>query len=188
VTREQLAHLLRSAAQIADESDVVVIGSQSILGTYAEDELPAQAVASLEADLAFFDDDDNAKSDSVDAHIGEESRFHDTFGYYGQGVSISTAILPAGWRDRIVLLENDLTAPGRGLCLDRHDLVVSKLVAGREKDFGFAWALIEAGLVDAEVLVERAEMLETVPAVQRRVRRWIDSCVKQLAARRDSDR
>ena len=74
MTREQLAHLLRSAAQIADESDVVVIGSQSILGTYAEDELPAQAVASLEADLAFFDDDDNAKSDSVDAHIGEESR------------------------------------------------------------------------------------------------------------------
>lgn len=102
-------------------------------------------------------------------------------------VSASTAILPAGWRDRIVLLENDLTAPGRGLCLDRHDLVVSKLVAGREKGFGFAWALIEAGLVDTEVLVERAEMLETVPAVQRRVRRWIDSCVNQVAARRDSD-
>jgi hypothetical protein len=61
VTREQLAHILRPAAQITRVSDVVVIGSQSILGTYAEDQLPAQAVASLEADLAFFDDDDNAR-------------------------------------------------------------------------------------------------------------------------------
>jgi hypothetical protein len=83
------------------------------------------------------------------------------------------------------VLESALTAPGRGLCLDRHDLVVSKLVAGREKDFEFAWVLIEAGLVGAEVLVERAQNLETVPAIQRRVRRWIDSCVQKLAARRE---
>ena len=63
-----------------------------------------------------------------------------------------------------------------GHWLTRHDLPI---ISG---------ALIEAGLVDAEVLVERAQKLETIPAVQRRVRRWIDSCVKQLAGLRDSDR
>lgn len=132
MTRDQLAHILRAAARIAEASDVVVIGSQSILGTYAEDELPDPAVGSLEADLAFFDDHDNAKSDRVDAMIGEGSMFHEEFGYYGQGVSISTATLPAGWQDRIVILADEQTQPGRGLCLETHDLVVSKLAAGRE--------------------------------------------------------
>lgn len=44
--REDLAHILRAAAQIVDDPDVVVIGSQSILGSYDEDDLPAQAVGS----------------------------------------------------------------------------------------------------------------------------------------------
>lgn len=183
MTRDQLAHILRAAARIADQPDIVVIGSQSILGTYTEDELPARAVASMEADLAFFGDDDNTKSDQVDGHIGEQSQFHETFGYYGQGVSISTAVLPSGWRDRIVVLANASTEPGRGLCLEAHDLVASKLVAGREKDLEFAWALLEAGLVDVKVLADRAQQLETVPAVQRRVQRWVENCVQQLDAR-----
>ena len=109
---------------------------------------------------------------------------HETFGYYGQGVSISTATLPAGWRDRIVVFANASTEPGRGLCLERHDLVVSNLVAGREKDLEFTWALLEAGLVDATVFIERAQHLETVSAVRRRVRRWVESCAQQLDARR----
>lgn len=43
MTREQLAHVLRAASRIAEDPDVLVIGSQSILGTYAEDELPQAA-------------------------------------------------------------------------------------------------------------------------------------------------
>jgi hypothetical protein len=126
--RDQLAHLLRAASQIVGERDVVVIGSQSILGSYRESELPDPAVGSIEADLAFLDDPDNSKSDQVDAAIGEDSQFHATYGYYGQGVSVATATLPAGWRDRVVVLEDAAARPGRGLCLDPHDLVVSKLV------------------------------------------------------------
>ena len=37
-------------------------------------------------------------------------------------------------------------APATAVCLDRHDLVVSKLVAHREKDLGFARALLRARL------------------------------------------
>ncbi len=81
MTRDQLAYILRAAARISEEPDIVVIGSQSLLGSYAEDELPARAVASMEADLAFFGDDENAKSDQVDGRIGEQSQFHETFGY-----------------------------------------------------------------------------------------------------------
>jgi len=35
--RQQLAHLLRAASKIADDPDIVVFGSQSILGSYDED-------------------------------------------------------------------------------------------------------------------------------------------------------
>jgi hypothetical protein len=142
--REDLAHILRAASQIADEHDVLVVGSQSILGTYSEDQLPDAAVASVEADVTFFWDADDKKSDMVDGSLGEDSPFHSTFGYYAQGVSVTTAVLPTGWRDRLIVFENESTQPGRGFCLDRHDLVISKLVAGREKDFAFAAALISA--------------------------------------------
>jgi len=177
--RDELAHILRAASRIVGEHDIVVIGSQSILGSFTEDQLPEPAVASIEADLAFLDDPDNRKSDEVDGAIGEDSQFHATFGYYGQGVSVSTATLPAGWHDRIVVFDTADTEPGRGLCLEPHDLVVSKLVAGREKDFEFASALLRAGLIDSELLKQRAELLDTVPAVRRRVVGWIEAHTTQ---------
>lgn len=112
--RSDLAHIVRAASRIVDESDVVIIGSQAILGSFDEHELPRQATFSREADVAFWDDDDEIKSDRVDGAIGEGSQFDASFGYYGQGVSISTAILPEGWRDRLVPLESPETRPGRG--------------------------------------------------------------------------
>lgn len=99
--RQELERVLRAASQIAQESDILVIGSQSILGAILEDRLPAAATASIEVDVAFFDDPDDAKADRVDGAIGELSPFHETFGYYAQGVSVSTAVLPAGWRQRL---------------------------------------------------------------------------------------
>ena len=53
----------------------LVIGSQSILGSYDEDDLPDRAVASVEVDIAFIDDADASKADLVDGVIGEMSPF-----------------------------------------------------------------------------------------------------------------
>ena len=102
MTRDQLEHILRAASTIVGDPDVLVLGSQSILGSYSEDELPERAHASIEADVTFFDDYDNEKSDLVDMHIGEDSHFHATHGYYAQGVNVEVATLPGGWQDRVV--------------------------------------------------------------------------------------
>jgi hypothetical protein len=97
MTREQLAHVLRAVAKLSGERDVLVIGSQSILGSYPEGQLPPQATGSMEVDTAFFTDPDGATADLVDVNIGEFSEFHNEFGYYPQGVSISTGVFrPAG--------------------------------------------------------------------------------------------
>jgi hypothetical protein len=173
VNREQLEHILRAASQIADDPDVFVIGSQSVLGSIPEDQLPLEATASMEVDVAFFDDPDNRKSDQVDGAIGELSPFHEMNGYYAQGVSVSTATLPAGWRDRLVLVESQSTRPGRGYALEPHDCVVSKLVAGREKDHAFAKALIQAGLIDPATVAARIDTLEVDPRVMKRLKQWI---------------
>lgn len=81
MTREQLEHVLRAASAIAGERDVLVIGSQSVLGSFAESDLPPEATSSMEADVAFFDDPADVKADQVDGAIGELSMFHETFGY-----------------------------------------------------------------------------------------------------------
>jgi hypothetical protein len=173
VNRQHLEHVLRAASQIADDRDVLVIGSQSVLGAIPEDLLPSAATASMEVDVAFFEDPDGRKADQVDGAIGEFSAFHENFGYYAQGVSVSTAVLPAGWRDRLVKVESSSTEPGRGYLLDPHDCVVSKLVAGREKDTRFAAELINYGLVDPLLLAERIETVDVDPAVRQRLRSWI---------------
>jgi hypothetical protein len=169
VNREQLAHILRAASRIVDDGEIIVLGSQSILGSHDEAELPDPATLSIEADIAFLDDDDASKADLVEGAIGEGSAFHGTFGYYGQGVEISTAVLPDGWYDRLVTFERVDAAPGRARCLDAHDLAVAKLAAGREKDISFVAALVTAGLISPATLIDRTEQLDAVGGVRRRV-------------------
>jgi len=179
VNREQLAHVLRAASKIAGDEDIVVIGSQAILGSFSETDLPVEAVRSVEADLAFRNDPDNAKSDKVDGSIGEGSSFHNLFSYYGQGVSVETAVLPAGWESRVVKYQREDALPSQAVCLDPYDLVISKLVAGREKDREFAVALIREGLLDPAILLERTELLSQPFALIRRVQESVNRCVRK---------
>jgi hypothetical protein len=179
VKRSELAHILRAASSLAKDPNILVIGSQSILGSFSEDELPNEATRSIEADVAFFDDPDEAKADAVDGGIGEASLFHESYGIYGQGVGISTARLPSGWRDRLVPFDDPEASP-TARCLDPHDLVVSKLVAGRQKDYEFARALLGVGIVDPHVLCIRADLLPEVPGVSRRVVEWVRREAKRL--------
>jgi len=182
MTREELAHLLRAAAKIAEDEDILVIGSQSILGTYSEAELPESVSISIEADLVFPDPQQGAKkADEVDGAIGELSRFHTTHHYYAQGVDLTTAKLPDGWETRVVPWHPASALPARAKCLEKHDLVISKLVAGREKDFLFATALIEAGLVDLPILIARTALLSCVlPAIRQRIRNWLDGVSNRM--------
>ena len=59
----------RSAGEyVLEQGDpnILVIGSQSVLATFNEDEFPDWATASKEVDLAHFDDPTGDKADAVD--------------------------------------------------------------------------------------------------------------------------
>lgn len=172
--RTELEHVLRAASTVLGERNLLVIGSAAILGTYPESLLPPEATRSDEAGLASFDDPDGAKATRIDAAIGELSPFHSSFGYYGQGVDLTTATLAPGWRDRLVRHRNRATAPGAGLCLERHDCVASKLAAFREKDREFAAALIDARLVDRRIVMDRIRQIDDMnPRLRERILSWL---------------
>ncbi|WP_248762091.1 DUF6036 family nucleotidyltransferase [Pseudarthrobacter sp. SSS035] len=154
--RSELEHAIRAATEIIHQDAVFIIGSQAILGSFTEDELPAEATRSEEVDIAPMQDDDaQSLATELDATIGEMSHFHETHGFYVQGVGRDTAVLPAGWADRLVKVSNANTRGRTGLCLEPHDLCVAKLIAGRAKDHLFVGALLKHGLVSREIIAQR---------------------------------
>ncbi|MFD4434156.1 DUF6036 family nucleotidyltransferase [Nocardia sp. NPDC058497] len=164
-----MEHAIRTACQIIGRPEVIVVGSQSILGSFGEAELPADATMSMEIDILPIADDnvETARlADLIEGVAGEFSPFEEMHGFSIDGVDMSTSGLPGGWRNRLVKVRNANTAAPSGepqftgWCLDKEDLCVAKLCALREKDQNFVNALLRAGLVDPRVIAER---LPTVP-------------------------
>lgn len=168
--RDQLEHAIRAACQIIAQDAVIIVGSQAILASYGEDELPPAATMSMEIDvlpIAETAEETGKLADQIEGVAGEWSTFESTHGFSIDGVDLGTSILPQGWRERLVRVQNANTADpeGRtqftGWCLDKEDLCVAKLCARREKDLAFVRALVDGGLVDPQVMASR---LPTVSA------------------------
>lgn len=172
--RDQLEHAIRAACQIAGLTEVIIVSSQAILGTYTDDQLPFYATRSVEVDVLPITDDTGEiarLADEIEGAAGEFSPFEQAHGFSIDGVDLQTSALPDGWRDRLVKVQNEKTAAPSGepqfigWCLDKEDLCVAKLCALREKDQNFVDALITADLVDPQVIATR---LVTVPDRYRR--------------------
>ncbi len=163
--RSELEHLIRAAGAIADDREIVVIGSQAVLGQYPD--APAALLGSMEADVYPLNRPERA--DLIEGAIGEGSSFHEQFGYYAQGVSAATATLPRDWLQRLVRVANQNTSGVQGLCLEVHDLAISKYVAGREKDLAFTAALARYSLTRKATLLQRAAQTKLAPALRKLV-------------------
>jgi hypothetical protein len=176
MTRDQLEHILRAAHDISEEYDFIIVGSQSVLGQFPN--APDSLVYSMEADIYPLRDPD--KADLIDGSIGEYSRFHDTYGYYAQGVSPKTAVLPKGWESRLTRVVGENCA---GYCISAGDLAVSKLVANRAKDLDFVKILLKEKMVDPNTLKELIAALpvsEQEPKRMDRVENTLGRLVRSL--------
>lgn len=175
MNRAQLEHIIGAAATIAEDDDIVVLGSQAILGQFPD--APPELLVSVEADVYPMRHPERA--DLVDGSIGELSPFHETFGYYAQGVGEETAVLPDGWKERLVPVQSRRTRGATGWCLEIHDLVVAKAFAGREKDQRFIEDVARHGLVKVAILEARLASTTREPelhdVVRHRLARWCGS-------------
>jgi len=149
--RSELEHIIRASGEIAQDIEIVIIGSQSILGQFPD--APVRLLVSMEADV--YPNHNPKLADKIDGAIGEGSSFHELHGYYAQGVGPKTAVLPSGWKDRLVVVKNENTNGVSGLCLDVHDLAISKFVAGRTKDLDFTRELVLHGMIRRKTMLTR---------------------------------
>lgn len=150
--KSQVDHILRAAVEhTGGERKFIIVGSQALHGTYPD---LVDDIATLSREVDLYIPGKERITELLNA-IGEGSRFHETFGYYADPVGEKTAVLPKGWKARLVTLSPGDTGGAVGLCLDPHDLAISKYVAGREKDREFTFGLVRRGLLDRESLMER---------------------------------
>ncbi len=167
--RHQLEHLIRAAATVTNRYEFVIVGSQSILGSIESP--PFDCLFSMEADLYALGAEE--LSDQIDGVLGEGSQFHETYGYYAQGVDSSTAKLPAGWESRLRRLQGPGTDDRIGYCIDVLDLFMSKCAAARPKDRDFNMTLLRAGVVDAEVALALVAHMPVDNRAQASIRSFI---------------
>lgn len=163
--KSDLEHIIRAAAAVSNSYEIVVVGSQSILGSI--DHPPQECLVSMEADVFVLGNE--RLSDLIDGVLGEGSAFHDSFGYYAQGVDETTSTLPDGWQQRLVRLQSQNTDGKVGYCLEVTDLFLAKCAANREKDRDFNIALLRHGVVDAREALSRVHTMPLDEEAQERI-------------------
>ncbi len=170
--RKELEHVIRAAGSIAEADELIILGSMAILGAYPD--APEELLISREVDT--YPAAVPERADLIDGSIGELSPFHEQFGYYAHGVGPETAVLPAGWKERLVVVFNENTGGITDLCLHPADLAISKMIAGREKDLDYVGILLKQGLVDEDeirsLLQELSQdQVDRVESLLKRLRR-----------------
>jgi hypothetical protein len=137
--KRELKTALRAAGRIARDNEFFLIGSQAVHACCGKP--PAEVTLSQECDL--YPKNRPETANLLDAEMGRGSRFARLHGFYVDVVTPELASLPAGWERRLQPLRAGAVT---ALCLEVHDLVVSKLAAGRLKDLEFVGALFRLGL------------------------------------------
>jgi hypothetical protein len=167
--KRQVDHVLRAAGRITGEKQFIIIGSQALHGKHPD--VADDIVRSAEVDL--IAKRDASRTEWLNA-IGQDSKFHEQFGYYADPVDETTATLPKGWKGRLVNLPAGDTDGVAGLCLNPHDLAIAKYVAGREKDVVFTRELASRTFVSHDRLVALLDQTDVSEKVRQRIRAQMD--------------
>ena len=157
---EEVVRILLRAAEVSGRREFVVIGSQAIHGSSAD---PALDVVLRSDDIDIYPADGYTPVvyEELMLQLGQDSDYHVQTGQYIEAVSETLARFPPGWERRM------LRAPIGSIAIDGaerevlvgwpeiHDLVVSKLAVGRDKDVEFLRGVVSLGLVNRDTLRER---------------------------------
>jgi hypothetical protein len=171
--RHELEHVIRAAAAVAGDDEFVIVGSQAILGQFPE--APESLLTSKEADI--YPRNRPRCSDEIEGSLGDGSYFDATFGYYAHAVGPETATAPRGWEQRLIRVKNENTGGGTGWCLEVHDLLLSKCIAGRERDWEFVEEALRHDLADPAKLRRRASDLPVEDSQRDAVQRLLEGVI-----------
>jgi hypothetical protein len=184
-TLEDLERTVRAIATEFKTDKIFIIGSQGILLAWPD--APPLMRTSPEIDVfpenaKIWETEEKKKhpsefpeaSEHIDALFGSGSQFHQTHGFYIDGVDENTATLPAGWQARAVVRRFDVG--GRivtAVAPCPEDLIVSKLARLDDKDKSFIEAYHSARPLDPRVIEERMSLSDFEALVADRARAYI---------------
>lgn len=180
MNKSQLELALRSAGKIARDPEFFVFGSQSILGILARP--PQACLVSQELDL--YPRNHPQAITLLIAKLGARSAFARKHGFFVDCVTPDLAAFPDGWTERLIPFRTKRTGGVTGWCVELHDVVASKLSAGREKDLTYVRTLLGARLIKPVIVEDRISTLP-LPALQREE---LFTLLKELAAQARSKR
>jgi hypothetical protein len=147
---DQFLDLLTRAARLFSRTEWIIFGSQAVHALTIRP--PAEVLVSVECDIWLADEP--AITSRLAAELGKDSQFAKDNGIYADPLPPELPLVPTGWRERLVAHRlGDVTA----LCLEIHDLIVTKLAAGRLKDYEFIAAIFLAKLAQAEEVLRRIQ-------------------------------
>ena len=146
--KRELAQILRAAGQVAHDREFFRIGSQAVHAYCRRP--PTEVLLSQECDL--YPKNRPRAALLIDRELGRRSKFAREHGFYADVVTPELASLPLGWERR---LRPFRAAQVTAFCIEAHDLVISKLAAGRLKDLEFVNALLQMKLVHPRTLRRR---------------------------------
>ena len=176
MNREQLEHAIRAACTVSEDQELIIFGSQAILGQFPE--APTELRKSIEVDVSPKNKPEAV--DRIDGALGENSPFHKTHGFYVHGVPIETAKLPKGWEKRTNKVQDYMDEQNIGHCIEAHDLAASKLMAFREKDTEFVRRLILEEMIDVDILLKRLKVTDAEKEIKDRAILWAERIAASL--------
>ena len=157
--KQNLFDLTAEVRKITNELPIIV-GSQAI---FAVADYPPEIVRkSVECDFLLLDKSAGFRS-KVTENLGIFSDYQQQTGFYADVLGRATVVLPSGWEERLAELKNE-NGETIALCVEIHDVAVSKLMAGREKDFEFVQAAFQSDYLQIEIFLERAAVILNQPA------------------------
>jgi hypothetical protein len=146
-----LEEIIRRASSLVKCKEFVLFGSQAVHSLTTEP--PVDVLVSRECDIWL--DNQPEIEQLLRKELGPESQYRDTKGFYLDPLPPDLPLVPLGWKQRLVNLNVDDIVLR---CLEIHDLIVSKLAAGRLKDYEFIASVLMAKLARADEVVSRIRM------------------------------
>jgi hypothetical protein len=190
-TLEDLERAVRAIATEFQTDTIFIIGSQSILLAWPDAPTVLRTSPEIDAfpeNARLWEMQEKDKhpnefpeaSEHIDALFGSGSLFHQTHGFYIDGVDENTATLPAGWRTRAVVrrIEVDkriVTA----IAPSPEDLIVSKLARLDEKDRLFIETYHSARPLNPNVIEQLIRLTDLETPVADRARVYIRNLARK---------
>ena len=148
--KSQLEEVIRAASALAQRKEFVLFGSQTIHAI--TDTPPVEVLISRECDVWL--NEEPALQELLKRELGADSPYRNANGFYLDPLPPDLPEVPPGWEERLASWKvGDINVR----CLEIHDLIVTKLAAGRLKDYEFIAAVLMGKLARVDEVVRRIQ-------------------------------